>query len=1606
MADEVLGRIAIEMDLKDSKFRTNLQGTNKAVRNAMSEMKANMAVVSQAGSKYDILATKQRGLNRVIEAQKNQLQALKSQYEGSITKSGEWTNATANYAKKYNDASAKVAQLNKQLVANAQQMEIVRTKTMGLTGKLNSFGEGAVKAGERLTGIGKTMTGKVTTPIVAGFTYAAKSAIDFNSQIQAMGPLLTNGGTVTAKYKAQLEQLSASSMKWSKQYGVSTTSINEGMSEMIKRGYTAQQTLGAMPSVLNAAKASGDDFNTVMSVSTATLEQFGLKVDSTSGMLKNTQRVTDTLTYVSNATAAGFQDLGEAMTYVGPTAHSANISLEQTAAALGIMSNRGIEGSVAGTALRGALTRLMKPSKQNAAAFKEMGINVADFKKGTLTLPGIIDKIKKNTAGWTDEQRASAIATAFGTEAQAGMNALIAAGGDELREYTEGAKKASGTTKKIADQLNNTEKAKLERFKQSVHVLAIEIGQKLLPALTPVIEKASDWINAFSKMDSSTQQMIVKAGLFAAAIGPMSMLIGSILKPLGMLTQGTVKTIGFFRAWKAGASVLQSVSASTGIATSAFQIGSGAVGKFGAKAAASKASLALLGESAGSAGLAINLLNPYVLGTVAAVGLGIAAWKLWGEKAYESAERTKKWGSDIGADADQAATKFKNYSTEASAALDDTASKAEDNAKRIDDAFDGMVKTVEDSTNKQKKQLNDLAKAIGGSAGDVIEEEAKKNDKANKKSLDNLKDYNKQVHNITKAAKDKNVALTQEQRDQIANIQIKMAEEQVKTLNLSADQQEQVLKAQLDQTNGMTKKQLQAMTDSVSDAMRKEQDIYLDKQKKIKDSSVLSTKEKNKALEALEDDHTKKLNQLGIGFINAEKKRGKSRKEIIEDLWNDTGFLTRTETAKLYDSLEKTQKKSSSAVVKISEDMKKNVRKAADAWNDLVLDPKTGKLKTNAQEEVTKAVKSGKNWNNIRLLLKEGKLTTNAKKMVAEAVLQNKKWDSLSWKEKKALIKSKGNQELAEMIEDGKQWNSLSIETKKAIVNAKGKKEVVDSLFKMGEWNKLDPKEQYLLIHDKASAKIIDSLQSLGLWNKLDAKTQKLAVNGDTKALKNALLEFDQWNKLSLKEQKALIDDKATTKFYELFRKTDQWNNLNLQQKEAILNSKGTKELVNSLQQAGIWNSLSLKELEAIFGVKGKDEVNAALIQGDKWNTLSLKDQVARILSKGGQELFQLYTDAGKWNSLSVEAKQAIVNAKGNRELQQAITDYNLWQGMPAEALKNIVAQDNASGNIDLAKQALDRWQQANPGQEKVLTSMDLASGPIQAATGAVNQYKNTPVGPTKVASGQDLTSGPISRAKGSVDNYRNASTGPAKKGMAVDMASSAMGQASRSVTSFRNTSPGGTKNAKAVDNASGPANSASRAVEGFNSKRDHTVTLTTVFKSIIEKVTGHAKGTNYHPGGLMMVNDQPGPVFRELVQFPNGEAFIPQGRNVMLDAPRGSKVLTASKTARKFPGIRQYASGTQIEPKLTSNMRYLSVQPLTDQSSGKGSTTVSGNTQDLSKLESKFDTMISLLQALLQKPSDVLMNGQKVGELVASEVANQQVTDINLESRGVYSGR
>ena len=236
---------------------------------------------------------------------------------------------------------------------------------------------------------------------------------------------------------------------------------------------------------------------------------------------------------------------------------------------------------------------------------------------------------------------------------------------------------------------------------------------------------------------------------------------------------------------------------------------------------------------------------------------------------------------------------------------------------------------------------------------------------------------------------------------------------------------------------------------------------------------------------------------------------------------------------------------------------------------------------------------------------------------------------------------------------------------------------------------------------------------------------------------------------------------------------------------------------------------------------------------------------------------------------------------------------------------------------------------------------------------------------------------------------------------MGYDQASGAFNRATAGTRTWKGTSAGGAKTAKAIDNASGPANAATSSVRNFSRQSDHTVTLTTRIRTIketISKIFHNAKGTNYHPGGMMMVNDQKGRTFRELVQLPTGESFIPQGRNVMFDAPRGTKVLRASETAKKFPGLKQYAKGTIAKPTLNSSMQVFQASTSVQDNAPN---IIVANSTDTSVLEKQMNQMIGLLTAILSKEQSVSLNGQSIGKFVD----NYQSKSISLEERGVYSG-
>lgn len=1502
MAEEVLGRVAIELDLKDAKFRKNLQGSKDALRNVATEMRANVASMDAAGNKYGALAVKQEGLNKMLQAQANRLRLLQNQYQGSMTKQGQWTRSTANYARQVNMTNSYISQLKQQLVENAKAMARAKVETTGVTGAVNRFGQATKGIGGHLINAGRSMTA-FTAPVAAGFTYGAKKAAELDNSLMHTRNLIRSGGESAAQTAQSMATITANTRKYSDQYGISQQKIANGYRELIKRGYSSKQAIAVMNSELKASIATGDDFSEVTEVSSQVLESFGLRADHVG---RHSKMVLNQLAFAADKTSTGFKDIGIGMSYVGATAKEAGFSVAETSTALGILSDNGLEAEKAGTGLRRAIINLSQAASsidKDGNVLKKLGIKKEDIldSKGNLKdLATVMGVIHEKTKDMTKPEKSNLFNKLFGTTGQqAGF--ILTENSKRLGKLTGQVEKAAKNDYigKLAEKNLKSAQNQFNIFKQQLTNTAMDAARIILPYVTNFMHGVENVIQAFDGLSDGAKRFIVNSALLVAGLGPVSLAIGGVLKAVGGLATGAVKVISFFSAWKAGRAEMNAL----GMATKA-PLG----GLLKLKGAATTAGTAMEATTAGTeaAGSAFSLFNPYVLAAVAALGIGVGAWELWGKKALESRDRTNRWGTDIGSAADTAATKFKNWSTDATVALNDTSSSASTNGKKIEKAFKGMTKAAEEASKKQKTAMDKLAKEVGGATGKAIEADAKAAEKSRQKHIANMERYYQQVKDITKQSVDNNVKLTQDQRVTVANLQRKMAEEQVKTLGLSSKKQQLVLKAELNETSEMTKKELHSMAVAASDAVSKENDNYLISLNKIENSDILSTKQKHKYIEELTQEHYDKLNTLSAGFINAEKAEGKTRKQILEDMasW---GRLTKKEAENAYGAWKDAQKKTSSNIIKITDDMKKNVKGAAEYWNGLVLDPKTGQLKTNAPQEVAKAIKSKDNWNKIKLLKKEGLLSTNSQQIVAAALIENGKWNKMSWKEQKAWLKDGFSETITKALEDSGKWNDLSLEQKQAIVQADSK-------------------------HELASI----------------------------------LLEAGVWNSLTMKQQEAVITDKATKNIYPAISKTQEWNNLDVKQKEAIINAKGKAELVDQLFQAGLWNKLSIKDKQALVATKGQAKMIGVLSNMKEWNNLNPKQQQAVIESKGGQDLV---------NNL---------------------THFKLWKDLPQSVVKQIIADDEASGNLTAANNALQAWAKANPGAAKKAIGHDLASPGFDKAANAVRNYKNTSPGKTKNALGKDYASQAFGTATRSTNTFRNTSPGATKQARGADRASGAMNGATRSVNKFHSSSTGGTKHARAKDEASGPANRAVSAVKSFLSLP--TVRTISLITNFVKKK--HKRGTAYHPGGVMMVNDAVGNHFRELVQFPDGTSFIPTGRNVVMDAPRGTKVMTANRTAQKFPGLKQYANGTIEQPKLNSNMRFLRMSSDIINAPTPNIAVTTAQT-DLTGLEGKVDSMVNILTQLLAKDQTIKLDSDIVGR----SLDRRQTRGINLESRGVYSG-
>lgn len=521
-------------------LRTSLETLQKTTTASITGLQAQGKTNEANLVKYRSLKEEIQQYNRILDDEKAKLKEL--------------VNAKGADARETQEQKVKVAELNSKIQQSQASYDGMNSKYKNMTttqaqakdsvnklaSSYKSMGNSVKSAGQKLTGF-STVAG---IGLVAGLKTSISSLSEFKNTLNEIKNLAETGGESASEATRNVARIQKDATQYSNQYGVSVNKIGDGYKELIKRGYTTEQALGAMKSELQASVASGDDFQEVVSVSSQVLDSFGMKVNSTSGMMKNTKLVTNEIAYAADATSTSFSDLGIGMSYAGASAKTAKVELSETAAAMGILSNNGLEADKAGTGLRDVLNHLTKgianiDSKNSVLA--KLGIkkeDLVDAKGNMRSLSDVFEVINSKVKGMKSPEKAAIFNSLFGTTGQqAGI--ILANNAKELDKLNKKVKEAPKNNYIGALSEKNMKSAQnqLKIFKQSAANMGMSLAEVLLPPLSKVAASLSKFFQWVSQLPKPIKSTIAGVTLLAIAIGPLLVAVGSMITAIGSIKE-------------------------------------------------------------------------------------------------------------------------------------------------------------------------------------------------------------------------------------------------------------------------------------------------------------------------------------------------------------------------------------------------------------------------------------------------------------------------------------------------------------------------------------------------------------------------------------------------------------------------------------------------------------------------------------------------------------------------------------------------------------------------------------------------------------------------------------------------------------------------------------------------------------------------------------------------------------------------------------------------------------------------------------------------------------------------------------------------------------
>ena len=375
-----------------------------------------------------------------------------------------------------------------------------------------------------LGGLGRVLGGGA---VIAGVNSVIDATTNFDTALREVQAVTGATGDAFDAIGNQARELGSTTQ-------FTATQAAQAQAFLGRAGFDTNEILAATPGLLDLAAAGQLDLARAADIASNAVQGFGLRADETG-------RVSDILAAGAANSNTNVEQLGDAFSFLAPVASNLGISIEESAAAIGVLSDAGIQGGRAGRNLSTALTNLLRPSMMAAGILENIGIATRDANGDFRNIADLVDDFAGALDdGRLDEETFSRIFSAEGFRAFA---TLTARGADDLRSFTDDLEESAGSAEEQAEIINSGPAGAFRELNSAIESVQIAIGE------SGFIELLSTLATNFADIVRSVSDFVRQEPLISSVIGVISAGIAGLIIVGGPITLFTAAIAGIIAFW-------------------------------------------------------------------------------------------------------------------------------------------------------------------------------------------------------------------------------------------------------------------------------------------------------------------------------------------------------------------------------------------------------------------------------------------------------------------------------------------------------------------------------------------------------------------------------------------------------------------------------------------------------------------------------------------------------------------------------------------------------------------------------------------------------------------------------------------------------------------------------------------------------------------------------------------------------------------------------------------------------------------------------------------------------------------------------------------------